>query len=144
MASIEDARKLVTRAILIKEIIHLYAWDTCWDSLITKVQSLPKQTFDKFNGHSFKFKVDYFGCSITMDHQLDIINRFAFLNFDGDIKLKNPDNTFSAIEDYGMAITTPVTVLPKRVFFGHLVCAFTEIALTQTDCARQSTYREQV
>jgi tRNA (guanine10-N2)-methyltransferase len=52
-------------------------------------------------GKSFKFSVTAFGSTISARKQLDMINSFSFLGFDGDIDMKNPQFQFAILADFG-------------------------------------------
>jgi tRNA (guanine10-N2)-methyltransferase len=70
---------------------------------------------------SFRFIVQGFGASLDWDHQLNVINKFAFLDFQGPVVLTDPDVTFGVIEDFGHRDHGYPPAHPLRIFMGPLV-----------------------
>ncbi|KAG2174806.1 hypothetical protein INT43_005868, partial [Umbelopsis isabellina] len=97
----KDAAKLVKRAILIKSIYELWGEGTNLENLIASVKENPER-WPEFMGKSFKFTVSAFGSTYSIKQQIDMINAFAFLGFDGDIDMKNPDVQFAIMADFGL------------------------------------------
>lgn len=68
-------------------------------------------------GKSFKFDVEVFNGKRSQSEQREIIEQFAYLGLDGPIKMKNPDMTFSVMEEY----ESKHVKVPTRVFLGRLL-----------------------
>ncbi|KAI8847417.1 S-adenosyl-L-methionine-dependent methyltransferase [Chytridium lagenaria] len=101
LRSSNDAVKLITRAILVKEIVELWTLAPDFPSLLQSVKDLPSEIKDPYRTVSFKFLVGAFGSTLSVPDQVHRIEQFAFLDFKGDIDLKTPDVTFRYYEDYG-------------------------------------------
>ncbi|KAI9341772.1 S-adenosyl-L-methionine-dependent methyltransferase [Zopfochytrium polystomum] len=125
MRSVDDARRLVRRAILIKEIAELWVHAASRDELIERTRALPPETYAAYRTCTFKFQVTSFGVSLAMPEQIAVIERFSFLPFDGDIVMKDPHAVFAVYEDYEDNASQGGGVVPRetpaRVFFGKLV-----------------------
>ncbi|OAD75428.1 hypothetical protein PHYBLDRAFT_132663, partial [Phycomyces blakesleeanus NRRL 1555(-)] len=122
LESDEAARKLVERAILIKNIYELWGEGKNYAEVHTMVKENPER-WPAYNEKSFKFSVSGFGSTISVPEQRDIINSFSFLAFDGPIDMKNPEVQFGVMEDYGSEAGKlgAVKKEPKHIYFGKLV-----------------------
>lgn len=65
---------------------------------------------------SFSFHIDSFQGSRSNSAKKAIIDSFSYLPFDGPIAMKNPDVTFTVLEEY--TVREPA---PHRIFFGRLI-----------------------
>ena len=85
-----------------------------------------KKTTDRWNDYmtcSFKFVVSAFGSTIVVKEQLDIINSFSYLGFEGPIDMKKPDVQFHVLADYGSENGTERSA-PLYIFMGRLVGSY--------------------
>ncbi|KAJ3071915.1 hypothetical protein HDU98_004629 [Podochytrium sp. JEL0797] len=123
LKSAEDAKKLLTRSILIKEVIELWAEGETMDELIEQVKQIPLEKHTPYLTSSFKFNVVVFGNTFSKPEQVATIERFAFLPYEGDIDLKKPDNVFQVYLDYYDFPTRglPIPEKPLRCFWGPFV-----------------------
>ncbi|CEG73098.1 hypothetical protein RMATCC62417_08542 [Rhizopus microsporus] len=125
--SVQDAQKLVKRAILIKHIFELWGEGSTYEELHAQV----KKTSDRWNEYmtcSFKFVVSAFGSTINAKDQLKIINSFSYLGFEGPIDMKNPDVQFHVLADHGTenAYTNkPTQTEPHYIYMGKLASVAT-------------------
>ncbi|KAJ3327357.1 hypothetical protein HDU76_011950 [Blyttiomyces sp. JEL0837] len=119
----EDAAKLLRRAILIREIVELWAHALTFQELLEKTKLAPQGQLDIYRKASFKFEVTAFGTTMPTPDQVARIEQFSFLPFEGEINLKNPDFIFSVYEDYKDygSHGFPVPEVPEQLFFGRLV-----------------------
>ncbi|RUS29995.1 DHS-like NAD/FAD-binding domain-containing protein [Jimgerdemannia flammicorona] len=121
IASDGEAAKLVKRAILIKSVYELWGTGITHDELQVSVRKHPERWL-QYKNKSFKFSVFAFGATCTAEHQIEVIESFSWLGFDGDIVLRNPQVEFVVVEDFG--IETPGgKPKPKaeRLYMGKLV-----------------------
>lgn len=104
--------------------MELYETRETLDDLIETLKAAPKEQLLEFKVTSFKFNVDVFGSTVSLQDQIEIIERFEFLPLNGKIDLKNPKEVFTLHFDYGCQEFLPSRVrsdVPLRVFFGRLV-----------------------
>jgi tRNA (guanine10-N2)-methyltransferase len=69
-----------------------------------QVHQQVKTTSDRwalYKQSSFKFVVSAFASTIDKHKQLDIINSFSYLGFEGNIDMKKPQVQFHVLADYG-------------------------------------------
>ncbi|KAI8825690.1 S-adenosyl-L-methionine-dependent methyltransferase [Fimicolochytrium jonesii] len=114
----DEARKLIRRSILTKQIIRLVATAPTYDEVL-EVAKRSTDLIDECRGKSFKFELDAFGRTFDQETQIARIEPFCFLPC-GDVNLKNPEITLAYIEDYGHSETAAARN-PERAFFGVLV-----------------------
>ncbi|RKP39330.1 S-adenosyl-L-methionine-dependent methyltransferase [Dimargaris cristalligena] len=139
LPSNEDARRLVQRAILVKEICEYWGSGDSYDSLFAHLKTTPER-WDDFKTCSFKFLVKAFGGTRTIKEQIKIINTFSFLAFEGPIDLKNPDEVFIVYEDYGNdPILQKALTNPNEIHFGRLI-AYSNRDVVQTYNLKKREY----
>ncbi|KAJ3113174.1 hypothetical protein HK100_002076 [Physocladia obscura] len=123
LPSIADAKKLLNRSILLKEVIELWAEADTFDNLLVKVRELPIHYHKPYLKSRFKFNVSVFGSTLTIPQKVEQIERFSFLPYEGDIDMKNPEVVFTVYEDFydlpNQGIPSPEH--PFRLFFGPFV-----------------------
>lgn len=121
IGSEKEAQELVSRAILIKEIILLLASADHLSRLLEALRKLDTAAFE--TEKSFKFLIETFGSTISMQEQIALIEQFSFLPLRGEISLKNPQVMYSVILDYGLPSASGVKVeSPNALYFGKWIC----------------------
>ena len=140
--SVENAAKLVSRAILIKEIIELYASEIEWKMLVERVKLLDKSYFEEDLNSKFKFSVEAFGSTIPMQDQIEMINQFAFMPLKGEICLKCPQVIYSIIHDFGLPLKNQDGIIVKKqvadkLYFGKLVAKGGRDAINKFDLKKR-------
>ncbi|KAI8869203.1 tRNA guanosine-2'-O-methyltransferase [Ramicandelaber brevisporus] len=128
--SAKHVKRLISRAVLVRDCIELWTTGSSLDELLANVQRDTQHYWPKYMQSSFKFIVDSFGQSYSAQKQRDIINRFAFLPFQGKIDLKNPNVEFCVFHDSGIDVDAPghhdhmggyAVVRPEKYYFGRLI-----------------------
>ncbi|KAI8056218.1 hypothetical protein BDF22DRAFT_674429 [Syncephalis plumigaleata] len=116
-----QAKKLIERSILAKAIYEPWACQDNYAALHEEIKAHPER-WPMYKTTSFKFSVTVFGGTLPQEDQLDIINSFAYLPFEGKIDLKNPQVEFVVIADYGLDFTrNNLPEVPQKVYMGRLV-----------------------
>ncbi|SCV00787.1 LAMI_0G07294g1_1 [Lachancea mirantina] len=124
LANDEQARAWIRRSVLTRAIYEFWGEGECYSKLHENVQG--NVSFDAYklayrNG-SFKFEFDSFGGSSSgkLD-RVACIESFRYLDFQGKIRLRNPDQVFTVIEEYEPINDNVAGEVPKRIFFGRLI-----------------------
>ena len=121
LSCVENAKLLISRAILVKDISELWAISGTREELNSKLVAcgLAKN----YKSCSFKFIIDAFGCTVSNGDKINRIESLSFLDFCGNINLDDPDETFVYYEEY-QGILDPKRTFnpqPSLFFFGRLV-----------------------
>ena len=118
MESKSAAQRLISRSILGKAIYRLYGTGLTYQDLHADV--LEQVVCLRLDcGHSsFRVTIDSFRGSRSLKEQVDIVESFAYLDFQGPIQLKGADEDFTVFEEYDHQVS-----IPRRLFFGRLVAA---------------------
>ncbi|KAE8375121.1 hypothetical protein BDV26DRAFT_283698 [Aspergillus bertholletiae] len=95
-----DARTLIARSILAKDIFELWGKGTNYEEVHADVRRRTQHRWEEFKEVSFRFTIDSFCGKRSMEAKRDIIQSFAYLGFDGPIRMKNPDEDFWVLEDF--------------------------------------------
>ncbi|CRK31697.1 hypothetical protein BN1708_005509 [Verticillium longisporum] len=120
--SADAARALIRRAILIQSIHELwgYAPSGLYEDIHADVRARTEPLWSSYATCSFKFIVDAFQHTRTMDERVQLINSFSYLAFQGRIDMRAPDETFTIFEDWPFR---PAGVRPepnpRRLFLGR-------------------------
>lgn len=113
---------MVSRIYLYRALIDIWAEGNNYAELLERARQIPneKTALMESDKESFKFCVEGFGKSLSVERQVEIIEYFAFLPFEGPINLKNPDHIFYVMESYDIGLSQ-LTAQPRYIYFGELV-----------------------
>lgn len=128
--SVEDARRVCERAILIKSIYHFWADAPTHEACIERVKDYVQKHGTQDHGGKWKFDVISFGN--TARNTIQKINAYSFLDLKGDIDLKHPDITYCIIEKHGLTDKQL-----KHVYFGTLISHNTQDAAHKYDLKKR-------
>lgn len=120
------ATQLVSRSISIRGIIEHWSSGTTYDAFHEQLKQYLAANADNphFNNivktESFRITVELFNKHIQQKDKIDKIETLAYLPFEGDVNLKNPNMECFYIEYYGL---DPMNVpeQPEQIFFGKWV-----------------------
>lgn len=96
----EHARAMAERCILVKSIYELYGHGNSYDEVHTQTLTCA-HLWQRFKENtSFRFIVTAYSDRIPMSRQREVVDSFSFMDMQGKIDLKNPDETFTCFEEY--------------------------------------------
>ncbi|EPS40742.1 hypothetical protein H072_5373 [Dactylellina haptotyla CBS 200.50] len=119
-----DARKLISRSILTKDIYELWGSGYTYESLHADIRKRTSHLWHLYKDPSFKFLFKSFNGNRPESDKRKLIESFSYLGFDGPIRMKNPEELFVVMEDYEARSIED----PSR--FAALNLDFEEIAAT--------------
>ncbi|KAK9466206.1 S-adenosyl-L-methionine-dependent methyltransferase [Lipomyces arxii] len=96
----DEARRLIRRAILVRAIYEVWGYGESQEAMHEDVRRRAREVWPKYKDVSFKFDVISFQGSRTKEEQRELIETFDYLNFDGLIRMRNPEEIFTVIEEY--------------------------------------------
>ena len=111
----------MARSILAHSIHEHWATGATYDELHEAIKRDTPDRWAGFREPSFKFTIDTYQGSRSSGQQRDIINTFAYLPFEGPIRMKSPDHEFTAFEQWEFNAVPLGLSDPLRVHFGRLV-----------------------
>ncbi|KAL1879688.1 hypothetical protein VTK73DRAFT_6863 [Phialemonium thermophilum] len=100
LPSEDAAKRLVRRAILVQSIFEFWGSGKTLEDLHASVRGNSSHLWDKYRSSSFKFWVDSYQGTRPNDVRLDLIQSFSFLPFDGEVRMRNPDEEFTIFEEW--------------------------------------------
>lgn len=112
-----SAKALVSRSISSKGIYELWGAGTTYEELHGDLKQRSSSQWSQYQSCSFKFEFDTFSGSRTLPEQRRIIESFKYMNFNGPIKMKDPEQTFTIFEEYEYGKEEG----PLRLFLGRFV-----------------------
>ena len=122
LASEKQARTLISRSISTRFCVQLWARASNYCNLHEEVKAFPDEIktplFKKEN--SFKFMVESFYTSWSLQERIAKIETFDYLTFEGPVNLKSPEVTMGIFEFFGLDHNN-LSPEPLDLFFGRLV-----------------------
>ncbi|KAG0665297.1 AdoMet-dependent tRNA methyltransferase complex subunit [Monosporozyma unispora] len=121
----KQAQNLVKRSILCKAIYEYWGEGENYDKLHENIQNGDGYEGRKLNckSNTFKFEFESFGGNHkkTMKDKINTINQFAYLELDGEIDLKNAQDTYTLIETYDLINSHETSKMASHIYFGRLI-----------------------
>jgi len=117
--SIEDARKIASRAVLVKAIYDVWGVGSTYEELEKDMNQKP---LDRLEGVKWRLEIECFGRSYAREEQLAIMQKLkgAECLSRGTVSIKQAEKVLAVLEDAG--IGRPRTLEPKKVYFGERLC----------------------
>ncbi|XP_033726459.1 tRNA (guanine(10)-N2)-methyltransferase homolog isoform X2 [Pecten maximus] len=132
----EHVRKVGSRSVLIKNIIELWGHGSTYSELNKSLRETNKDIMAPHlvKEKSFKFELDAFNKKVIQSYKLDRFESFPrdVLAFQGEVNLRNPDETYFLLEDYG-PFGSQAPDNPLYIYFGR------QISEGQRDAIRRYT-----
>ncbi|XP_018015888.1 tRNA (guanine(10)-N2)-methyltransferase homolog [Hyalella azteca] len=122
MESEQDAKKLVSRCMLVKACYELWGDGCSSEEMHNNIRQQPQSLYKPHlaSHKSFRVTVEGFNKSLRSSDKLAKIESLSYLPFDGPVNLTNPDTRLDLIEYYGLS-NVDVPDQPYRVFLGRLL-----------------------
>lgn len=120
----QQAKDWIKRSILTRGIYEYWGQGTTYDGLHSDIRAGINFEYYKscYKNSTFKFEFDcYGGSSSGKLDRVACIESFKYLEFEGKIRMKNPDEIFTVIEEYEPINDNVAGEKPLRIFFGRLV-----------------------
>lgn len=122
LKSDEEAYKLIDRAILAKGIYELWGHGNTIEEMHQDVKNKMLELREPYMETSFKFEnLNFQGGKKSREQQLAFFEGFKYLQFNGKIRMKNPDQVFSILENYKLGEDLYALDHPEHVWFGRQV-----------------------
>lgn len=121
LESEEQARKWLKRAILSKAVYELWGIGDTEKELHENVKKNSSDKFPLYKTCSFKFDIIGYQGSKTNAEKIQMIERFSYVEFDGKIKMKNPDELFTVLEHYELDEVHKPKEVPIKYYFGRQI-----------------------
>lgn len=114
------AVRIGSRAVLMRSILEIWGCGSTYEECVAAAIAFPAAKKAPYLDSTFKVSVDAFGKHISQKEQLERINRFLPVGLRGKVRLKNPEQVFWIVEDYGSPTGTSDT--PQQIYFCRQVC----------------------
>ncbi|KAI0464437.1 hypothetical protein LJB42_002052 [Komagataella kurtzmanii] len=116
----EQAMKLAQRSIFVRGVYELWGGGSDLDSLHADVKSKSSHYWPDYMTCSFKFDLVGYQGKRNRKDQVQLFESFAYLAFEGPIKMKQPDQIFTILEEYHVVGREPAAT-PDRMWLGRQV-----------------------
>ncbi|ODV91741.1 hypothetical protein CANCADRAFT_322 [Tortispora caseinolytica NRRL Y-17796] len=132
----EQAKNLVSRAILVRSVFELWSEGKDLAELHENTKRDSKDKWELYKYCSFRFMVTSFQGSRPKQDQRELIESFSYLDFQGPIRMKDPDQVFCVLEDYDLINGSKESVL-KHMCFGRWIADSDRHAIDTYDLKRR-------
>lgn len=116
----EQARQLMARSVLSRGIYELWGQGNDYESLHQDVKLKSSHLFEQYKNRTFKFEFEGFMGRRSREQKTQIMESFKYLAFNGPIRMKNPQEVFTVLEEYYVKGQERATT-PKNIWFGREV-----------------------
>jgi tRNA (guanine10-N2)-methyltransferase len=123
MESEEAARKLVQRSITAKAVYEVWGSGSTFEALRESVKSRSMHVSKLYKQSSFRFSIDSFQGSRSPEEFRQMVEGFSFLEFEGVVKMKKPDQEFCILEEWSLesAVTEFEATGPLSIHLGRFL-----------------------
>ena len=128
-----EARALISRSISSKGIYELWGTGEDYDQLHADVVQRSSTKWAQYRSCSFKFEFDTFAGSRTLAEQKKYIKCFNYFGFQGSIKMRDAEQTFTIFEEYVYSEVTPRRIYLARFVGGSQRHILNEYTLKKRD-----------
>lgn len=111
----------MSRSILAQTIHEHWGTGDTLEELHEDVRQRSSHLWPKYSARSFRFEVDAFQGSRSNKQRFAIFESFGFLEFTGEITMKNPEEEFIIFEQWDFQAVTRKLPAPMKVHFGRFV-----------------------
>jgi tRNA (guanine10-N2)-methyltransferase len=139
LASEEDARRLISRAILADAIYELWGTGDSYESLHNDVRRRTQHLWHQYKHDSFRFNIYGFQGKRSSKEQREIIDSFSYVEFEGPIRMKDSKHVFNVFEEYGIAVDKPrvYATTPSKLFLARLIAYGGRAAIKDYDLKKR-------
>lgn len=136
------ARALISRSILAKDISELWGQGADYEELHADIRHRTESHWANYRDIAFAFAVDGYAGKRSQTEKREIIQSFAYMGFEGPIRLKNPEEQFIVMEEYVVDVetssvgTVPVSE-PRRIFMGRFISNSSRDVISKYDLKKR-------
>ncbi|KAK6455684.1 putative ribonuclease methylating protein [Scheffersomyces xylosifermentans] len=134
----EQAKQIMKRSILSRGIYELWGQGKTYEEVHANVKETSSDRFGIYKESSFKFDFIAYKGSRSNNERMEIIQDFSYLAFEGGVRMKNPDQIFSVLEEYNVNGMEKASE-PLHIYFGRQIqlSARTENVLDKYDLRKR-------
>ncbi|KAK9412742.1 putative tRNA guanosine-2'-O-methyltransferase TRM11 [Seiridium unicorne] len=121
LPSEEAARFLMSRSILAQSIHEHWGTGNTLEELHEDVKRRTAHIWPNYKQCTFKFSIDAYQGTRSNKKRLELINSFAYLAFEGEIKMHDPEQDFVLFEQWDFQAVTRNLPAPLKVHFGRFI-----------------------
>lgn len=115
----EAAARLARRAILTQSIHEYWGSGATLDGLHQDIRQRSSHLWERHAHDSWKFNVDSFQSTRTLDARRELINTFSYLPMRGPIKMKDPEQEYTVFEEWPLHSPLLGIKEPTRYYLGR-------------------------
>lgn len=134
----KQARDWIKRSMLTRAIYEYWGEGENFDQLHDSIQAQPffKQYKSEYDHDTFKFEFESYRGS-SRSNRVKQIESFSYLEFQGKINMKSPQQVFTVVEEYEPVSDNEPGIVPIKLYFGRLVQRGDRLSLEKYDLKKR-------
>ncbi|OJD11345.1 hypothetical protein AJ78_07868 [Emergomyces pasteurianus Ep9510] len=134
------ARAVISRSILAKGIYEVWGKGQTYDELHSNIRERTETRWSNFKSMSFKFSIDSYAGKRSAKEKTQIIQSFAYMDFQGPIRMTDPDEEFCIFEEYPRRPVKPGETRPDPnvIYFGRWIASGSRDVIDKYDLKKRN------
>ncbi|EGC43090.1 RNA methylase [Histoplasma capsulatum var. duboisii H88] len=134
------ARAVVARSVLAKGIYEIWGQGQTYEDLHSDISKRTAARWSDFKNKSFKFSVDSYAGKRSAEEKTQIIHSFAYMDFQGPIRMTDPDEEFCLFEEYPRRPVKPGEARPDPnvIYFGRWIACGSRDVIDKYDLKKRN------
>ncbi|KAH8193723.1 hypothetical protein TruAng_012111 [Truncatella angustata] len=138
LPSEEAARFLMSRSILAQSIHEHWGTGNTVAELHEDIKRRTSQLWTKYKTCSFKFFLDAYQGTRSNVKRRELFESLAFLEFEGEIKMKDYEQEFSLFEQWDFQAVTRNLPAPMKIHFGRFITKSVRDLIVRLDLKKRA------
>ncbi|PGH18553.1 hypothetical protein AJ79_00332 [Helicocarpus griseus UAMH5409] len=134
------ARAAISRSILAKGIYEVWGKGQTYEELHSDIRRRTESRWNDFKSISFKFSIDSFSGKRSAKEKTQLIQSFAYMGFQGPIRMTDPDEQFCIFEEYPRHPVKPGEERPNPniIYFGRWLASSSRDVIDKYDLKKRN------
>ncbi|EEH08049.1 RNA methylase [Histoplasma capsulatum G186AR] len=134
------ARAVIARSVLAKGIYEIWGQGQTYEDLHSDISKRTAARWSDFKDKSFKFSVDSYAGKRSAEEKTQIIHSFAYMDFQGPIRMTDPDEEFCLFEEYPRRPVKPGEARPDPnvIYFGRWIACGSRDVIDKYDLKKRN------
>ncbi|KAG5294892.1 RNA methylase [Histoplasma ohiense] len=134
------AKAVIARSVLAKGIYEIWGQGQTYEDLHLDISKRTAARWSDFKNKSFKFSVDSYAGKRSAEEKTQIIHSFAYMDFQGPIRMTDPDEEFCLFEEYPRRPVKPGEARPDPnvIYFGRWIACGSRDVIDKYDLKKRN------
>ncbi|KAG4300947.1 hypothetical protein PCK1_002646 [Pneumocystis canis] len=129
----KQAKSLIQRSICSRAIYEFWTDASNYIDFHIQLRQLKPSLLERFRYDSYKFVIKSVNKSHSMEYQMNLINSFSYLDFEGPVSMNHPDQIYAVLEEWSTGISPSLL----HIYIGRLVAISSRHIIGQFDLKKR-------